>query len=76
MHLESKEYKDRNMRALSFDVILNTMLEIFPNITISEMKKKINTLRGVWDLRRDAVGDEPGEAPGALSPGLGPRSGT
>ena len=31
--------------ALSFDVFLNTMLEMIPNITISEMKK-INTLRG------------------------------
>ena len=45
LHLESKEYTDRNMRTLSFDMILNTMLEIIPNITMSEMKKKINTLR-------------------------------
>ena len=45
LHLKSKEYKDRNMWAVSFDVILNTMLEMIPNITISEMKK-INTFKG------------------------------
>ena len=38
--VRNKEYKDRNLRALSFDVLLNIMQEILPNINIAGMKKK------------------------------------
>ena len=41
--VKSQMYKDRNLRALSYDVLVNIMSEMIPNITIEE---KINTLRG------------------------------